>query len=148
MASHVSAFNIFRKVSPYARGNKGKFVYNLLLTLLGSLVTALQPWPLRILGEYALTSSELPVALPWFPADAAVAESAIILIALAAAASLSLFLLNSALEALLTYIGSSLGQGMVYACEANGLPKFVGAGCSELVHVGGQLLKIGADSTL
>ena len=41
---------------------------------------------------------------------------AITLIILAAAASLALFLVSSALDALLTYLGASLGQRITYAC--------------------------------
>ena len=119
MSSRTSAFKLFRRVIPYARGNAGKLGGILFLTLLGSLVTALQPWPLKILVDYALTSSELPITLPWFSGDESGANAAIALIFLAAVASLSLFLLNSALNAVLTHVGSSMGQGMVCACAAD-----------------------------
>src|SRR5512134_1774075 len=119
MSSRPPAFRLLRRVVPYARGNWIRLGSILGLTLLGSLGTALQPWPLKLIVDHALAKSGLALPLPWLFGDASEAEIAITLIVLAAVASLALFLLNSALDALLTYVGASMGQRITYACATD-----------------------------
>ena len=48
---------------------------------------------------------------------------------------------------LLTKLLGKVGEAWLTHAKANNLPKFVGASCAELVHVGGQLLEKGGNST-
>ena len=148
MSSRIPAFELFRRVIPYAQGNWIRLGTVLGLTLLASLGTALQPWPLMLIVDHALANSGLSAPLPWLFGQASEAEIAIILIVLAAVASLALFLVNSALDALLTYVGVSMGQRMVYACATDLFDKlcrlrltFLGRGA-----VGDLLSRISIDS--
>ena len=118
MSRQPPGFELFRRVIPYAKGNSIKLGVIFGLTLLGSLVTALQPWPLKLIVDHALAPSG-PAPLSWFFGQASGADAAVGLIILAAAASLALFLVNSALDALLTHLGASLGQRITYACATN-----------------------------
>ena len=49
---------------------------------------------------------------------------------------------------LLTQLLGKVGEAWLTHAKANNLPKFVGASCAELVHLGGQLLERGGNSTL
>ena len=48
---------------------------------------------------------------------------------------------------LLTQLLGKVGEAWLTHAKANNLPKLVGASCAELVHVGGQLLEKGGNST-
>ena len=49
---------------------------------------------------------------------------------------------------LLTQLLGKVGEAWLTHAKANNLPEFVGASCAELVHLGGQLLERGGNSTL
>ena len=49
---------------------------------------------------------------------------------------------------LLTQLLGKVGEAWLTHAEANHLPKLLEASCAELVHVGGQLLEKGGNSTL
>jgi len=119
MLSRTPAFELFRRVIPYAQGNWLRLGGILGLTLLGSLGAALQPWPLKLIVDHALAKSGLSLPMPWLFGEASEAEIAITLIVLAAVASVALFLVNSALDAVLTHVGASLGQRITYACATD-----------------------------
>jgi hypothetical protein len=57
MSSRTPAFELFRRVIPYAQGNWLRLGGILSLTLLGSLAPALQPWPLKLIVDHALAKS-------------------------------------------------------------------------------------------
>ncbi|UCF38430.1 MAG: ABC transporter ATP-binding protein, partial [Acidobacteriota bacterium] len=103
----------WRKVFPYI-GRQWKLV--ILLVVLTSSYTAtvaLQPWPLKLLVDYALGSETVPGGLAslteYFPGQRSAA-----LIILAAALSFIIFLLNSGLNSASSWAWTAAGQGMVF----------------------------------
>jgi ATP-binding cassette subfamily B protein/subfamily B ATP-binding cassette protein MsbA len=90
----------------------------LALTLASSAVVVLQPWPLKILVDYALQGVPLPTWLSDLLADLNLDSSPAVLVILAAVASLGLFALNSLLDVGLSWSWSVAGQRMVYDLAA------------------------------
>jgi len=91
----------------------------LLLTGAGSAVTALQPWPLKMLVDYALSDAPAPEWLQTLIASLSLRPTALVLVVAAALGSLALFLLGSALEASLNLSWAVAGQRMVYGLAAD-----------------------------
>ncbi len=91
----------------------------LALTLAFSVVTALQPWPLKILVDYALGQAPLPAALRSVLSTFSDQPTPLMLIVAAALAGLGLFVLNSALDVALTWAWTAAGQRMVYDLAAD-----------------------------
>ena len=148
MSRGTPRFELFRRVVPYAQGHWITLGGILCLTLLAALATALQPWPLKLIVDYALDKSGVSSPLPWLFGQASDDEVAIALIVLAAAASLALLLVNSALDALLTYLGASLGQRITYACATDLFDRMCRLRTTLLRRgsVGDFLSRIGTDS--
>jgi ATP-binding cassette subfamily B protein/subfamily B ATP-binding cassette protein MsbA len=104
----------FRPFLPYILRQWKWLIAIATLTLATSATAALQPWPIKVLVDYALRNDAVPAAilipLQWVgPADASLT-----LILTAAAMSLALFLLNSALSVGLSISWNMAGQHMVY----------------------------------
>jgi ATP-binding cassette subfamily B protein len=114
MESTRSAAHRYGKLASYARRRWPALSVIALLTLFVALTTALQPWPLKILVDYALADAGLPEAFEGVFKGLSDAQAALRLIVLAAAVSLALFVIGSALDAALSLIWSSAGQRMVY----------------------------------
>ena len=107
-------FRKFGRILGYARRQWPALVGILGLTLVFSAVAALQPWPLKILVDYGLGDASPPAFLAdWLELGAP--GKAVAFIALAAAASILLFLINLSFDAALTLAWSAAGQRMVYA---------------------------------
>lgn len=104
----------YTRLLPYVRRQWRALAVILLLTLVAAAVTALMPWPLKILVDYALGDTPLPLmvdrALDYF----SLSPSPLLLIVAASFASFGLFALNSALDVSLTWYGSATGQRMLY----------------------------------
>jgi ATP-binding cassette, subfamily B, bacterial len=73
-------------------------------------VTALYPWPLKILADYALGEAPLPAFIAALPGIG----SPLSLIMLAAVASIALFAVRAALDAATRWLWALAGQRMVY----------------------------------
>jgi ATP-binding cassette subfamily B protein/subfamily B ATP-binding cassette protein MsbA len=99
---------------PYIRCRWRALAVILLLTMAAALVTALMPWPLKILVDYALGDAALPPMIDRTLGYFGLSPSPLLLIAAASIASLGMFALNSALEVSLTWYWSATGQRMVY----------------------------------
>ena len=84
------------------------------LTVVASTVTALQPWPVKILVDYALGNAAIPVWLHFLFERISLSLTPIALVIIAALGSLGLFALNSALDITLNLSWSVAGQRMVY----------------------------------
>jgi ATP-binding cassette subfamily B protein/subfamily B ATP-binding cassette protein MsbA len=91
----------------------------LLLTLIAAALTALMPWPLKILVDYALGDMALPGILDESLESFSLVRTPLLLISLASIAGLALFAINSALEVLTTWSWSATGQRMVYDLAAD-----------------------------
>src|SRR5512140_1566785 len=103
----------YRLLLPYALRQWPSLVTIFVLTLLGSLATALQPWPLKVLVDFAIGDSSLPANLRAAATTIGLRVTPGTLVASAAVASLFLFALNSALDAGLTLSWARAGQRMV-----------------------------------
>jgi ATP-binding cassette subfamily B protein len=84
------------------------------LTLVASATVALQPWPLKIMIDYALGDSALLAAEARFLALVGLEADPRILVAAAAFASMLLFALNAGLEAGLIWAWGLAGHRMAY----------------------------------
>jgi len=105
-----------RQIVRYALRQRSLLCAAFALSAAMSAVTALQPWPLKILVDYALGNSDLPKLLSgWFGNDPA----PIALIVTAALASLGLFVLNSVIDVGFNWIWAKAGQRMIYQLAAD-----------------------------
>ncbi|HEY0455655.1 MAG TPA: ABC transporter transmembrane domain-containing protein, partial [Verrucomicrobiae bacterium] len=98
----------------YARRQRGRFVLIFLLTILGSAVTALQPWPLKLLADSVLGQKQLPIPLnKWANAWFATPQP-FQLLASIVFAGLILYALGSILDMALAWNWTLAGRRMVY----------------------------------
>jgi ATP-binding cassette subfamily B protein/subfamily B ATP-binding cassette protein MsbA len=104
----------YRRLIRYAAREWPALLVILVLTSLYSVVATLQPWPMKLLVDYALGSGPGATPLAWLPE---LSTSGWILAA--ALMSLVLFLFNTALDAGLTWAWSAAGQRMVYDLAAD-----------------------------
>jgi ATP-binding cassette, subfamily B, bacterial len=88
-------------------------------TAVASLLTALQPWPLKILVDYALGDAATPAPLRAVLEALVLGSSPVVLVAVAAGASLALFVLSSAVSAGLDWAWAVAGQRMTYHVAAD-----------------------------
>ena len=129
IAKHFLVFGLLAKgggarpgyvrLLPYAIRQWRSFSLILLLTLGSSLVTAMQPWPMKVLIDFGLKKDTLPTPLHnCFDAVGLPATQSIIIL-VAALGSLSLFAISSAVDAGLTWGWAVAGQGMVFRLTAD-----------------------------
>ena len=104
---------------PYIRRQWPALTLILLLTLIMAAITALMPWPLKILVDYALADTALPSFLNDLIESVSLFPTPLLLIGLASLSSLALFALNSVLEVSTTWTWSATGQRMVYDLAAD-----------------------------
>ena len=102
----------------YAWRERRALLLILAMTSLYAGVAALQPWPLKLLVDWAL-GDKAGATLPWFGAGMTLTLSPVGWAVAAAALSLTLFAANSLLDAGLTWAWSSAGQRMVYNLAAD-----------------------------
>jgi len=86
----------------------------LLLTIVSSAAAALQPWPMKLLVDYALGDAGAPASIAAALNSLGLAASPQAMVILAAVASLVLFALTSALGIGLSISWSMAGQRMAY----------------------------------
>ena len=84
------------------------------LTLISSATAALQPWPMKLLVDYALGDAVLPQRIQESVSNLGLTATPTVLVVAAAVASLALFALNSALSVALSLSWNVGGQRMVY----------------------------------
>jgi len=109
----------YARLMPYIKRQWSALALILLLTLITAAVTALMPWPLKILVDYALGDTVLPRYLNDFLGRLSLIPTPLLLISLASLASLALFALNSILGLFTTWYWSATGQRMVYDLAAD-----------------------------
>ena len=86
----------------------------LALTAATSFVAALQPWPMKILVDYALGDKTVPALAESLLGNWNLTLNSFLLVVTAALASLGLYALNSVLDVSLNWFWSAAGQRMVY----------------------------------
>jgi ATP-binding cassette subfamily B protein len=118
MGVRHTPFYRYSRLLPYIRRQWRWLAAILLLTLVSAAVAALLPWPLKILVDYALGDSALPLQVKSALGNASPGTMSLLLIAAASGASLALFVLNSALQASQTWLWSVAGQRMIYDLAA------------------------------
>lgn len=104
-----------RKLTPYILRQWRSLALIALLTAINSAVAAFQPWPMKLLVDYALKQEAVPSSLDSLLAVLRLPASPMTLLVLAAAASIVLYAIYSALDAGLTWLWSVAGQRMVHA---------------------------------
>jgi ATP-binding cassette, subfamily B, bacterial len=95
----------------YARPQRGFFLLIFALTVLSSGLLAIQPLPMKIIVDQVL--AQRPMSEAWQPFLGSPAP--LTLLMLAVIGGLALFILSSALEAILTWSWTVAGRRMVYA---------------------------------
>ena len=86
----------------------------LALTAATSLIATLQPWPMKILVDYALGDTDVPGQVGLFLGNWNLTVTPFALVVTAALASLGLYILNTVIEVGLSWFWSIAGQRMVY----------------------------------
>jgi ATP-binding cassette subfamily B protein len=115
-------FHRLLRLTPYAKRHRGKLLAIVVMTLMATGTTLLQPWPMKILVDYALGDVGVPAWLQQTMASFGIAESALALVLLAGALTFVIFAINSALDVVLSWAWMATGQRMVYdvACDTLG----------------------------
>jgi ATP-binding cassette, subfamily B, bacterial len=109
----------FRIILGYAFRHWPGLLAILGLTVAATLVGALQPWPMKVLVDHALGSAPLPEGLSSIFTRFGLAAGPRELVLVAASVIVGLFALNTALDAGLTLLWTSVGQRMVYGLAAD-----------------------------
>jgi ATP-binding cassette subfamily B protein/subfamily B ATP-binding cassette protein MsbA len=109
----------YRRLLPYALRQWPLLLGIFGLTIGSSLLVALQPWPLKVLVDYALGTTPSPELLTDALSRLGWATTPAVLIVCAGVASLAVFALNSFLEVGLTWGWALAGRRMVrdLACD-------------------------------
>ncbi|MBD1918056.1 MULTISPECIES: ABC transporter ATP-binding protein [Cyanophyceae] len=108
----------YKRLLPYLLRHWPLLVLIVVLTLLASLLAALQPWPLKILVDYALGDTALPHVLSTLLSALHQEKSAVALVVLAALSSFGLYCINSVFDAVLSLAWATMGQKTVYELSA------------------------------
>lgn len=101
-------------VIEYIKRQKRGIFLIAVLTMCGSVMAALAPWPMKILVDYALGDSSIPYWLDALSRQVNGPELPTTLVILAAVFSVVLFAVSSAINACLSLLWSKTGQQMVY----------------------------------
>lgn len=103
----------YLKLLRYASPYRGRFLLLLVMTLLASAVTALQPWPMKLVVDHLLTNTPLPATLDSVLRTLSINTEAAKLLPFIVLAGLVIYLLNGALDAALAWGWTSTGRRMV-----------------------------------
>ena len=103
----------YRRLLPYALRQWPLLLAIVGLTIGSSLMVALQPWPLKVLVDYALSGTPPPEVLAGALSRLGLGTGPSVLIVCAGVASLAIFALNSFLDVGLTWGWALAGQRMV-----------------------------------
>jgi len=109
----------YTRLMPYIRHQWPALAIILVLTVIAAAVTTLIPWPLKILVDYAIGETALPLPAGEFLGFLSLQPTPLLLIAAASLASIGLFALNSALDVGITWFWSATSQRMVYDLAAD-----------------------------
>ena len=140
-------YNVFRLLQ-YARRQRVFFVLIPILTIIAAGLSALQPWPMALLIDQVLGKRPLPpVLLAGFHA-VGITPKPSALLAVIVIGGLALFILNSAVDAWLTWAWTVAGRRMVYDLAGDLFARL--QRCSLLFHkrhaVGDTMGRVTVDS--
>ena len=109
----------YQRLIPYAARQWKGLGLTLVLTGALSVITALEPWPLKLLVDHALGAAALPHFLSSALGALSLRPTAVVLVVAAALSSLALFAIRAAVDAVLSLAWTAAGQGMVYDLAAD-----------------------------
>ena len=109
----------YRRILSYARPQWPAISISVLLSLAAASMVALQPWPLKLMIDFALDGKSLPDALRIFPFIGEQIESPMTVVIIVALTSIVIFAAGELLNAVLTMTWARAGQRMVYALAAD-----------------------------
>jgi ATP-binding cassette, subfamily B, bacterial len=98
----------------YVQKERKSFLFIFILTVAAALLAALQPWPLALLINYVLMSMPMPDPLAEILKFLSMPVTPFSLLAFLVSAGLVLFILNSVVEAGLTWMWTAAGRRLVY----------------------------------
>ena len=104
----------YQRLLKYAERHQSRFALIFVLTVAASALTALQPWPMKILADQVLGKGPLSPALDSFFRWLALKPTTSALLVLTVFGGFSLFLLSSVLDVVLTQMWTMAGRRMVY----------------------------------
>ena len=104
----------YKQLSRYVFRQWRWLVAILVLTMISASTAALQPWPMKLLVDYALGDAGAPPVLESLLTRVGLEATPTALVILAAAATLILFVIGSALSVALSVCWTLAGQRMVY----------------------------------
>lgn len=103
------------RLLPYLREQRSLLVTIVVLTVTASAITVAQPWPMKILVDYALGDMAAPSWITGGLDSVGLSSSGWSLVLVAAAVTLAVFIVGSALDVALSWAWMAAGQGMVYS---------------------------------
>ena len=121
---------------PYFAQQRWRLLAIIGMSCLFSVVAVIQPWPMKLLVDYGLTKAEVssslqPVTIVW----------------LAAATTLGLFLINAALDVVVSWAWMATGQRMVYDLAADTFEQLLNVpAVTQRRTVGDSLERLSNDS--
>jgi ABC-type multidrug transport system fused ATPase/permease subunit len=104
----------YRRLLPFISLQRGWILLIITISFAASAAAAMQPWPLKILVDYALDAKTVPAALASCLEAFSLKPTPPVLIMASALAGLGLFILNSAFEVGLTFAWAVAGQRMIH----------------------------------
>jgi ATP-binding cassette subfamily B protein/subfamily B ATP-binding cassette protein MsbA len=109
----------YKRLIPYGFRQWRTLSGILMLTALSAALTALQPWPIKLVVDYALGSTPLPEILQSIFDGLSLRPLPTLIIVVAGLSVLGLYVLNSALDIGLSWGWTAAGQRMVYDLAAD-----------------------------
>ncbi len=113
-----SSLSKYRRLLPFVSPQRRWILLIIAVSFAASAAAAMQPWPLKILVDYALDANSMPAVLSSCLEAFSLKPTPTILITVSALAGLGLFFLNSALEMVLTFAWAVAGQRMIHDLAA------------------------------
>jgi ATP-binding cassette subfamily B protein/subfamily B ATP-binding cassette protein MsbA len=114
----------YKKIIRYPLRQWPALVMILVLSILTSTVAVLQPWPLKILIDYALGETNVPLLIRTFLEHNSLSPTPSLLIIAAAVAMLGLFAINSLIDLGITWTWTQAGERVVYDLAADLFKRF------------------------
>ena len=108
----------YRRLLPFLSPQRRWILLIIAISFAASATAAIQPWPLKILVDYALDAKTVPAILSSCLEAFSLNPTPTVLIMVSALAGLGLFFLNSALEVVLTCAWAIAGQRMIHHLAA------------------------------
>jgi ATP-binding cassette, subfamily B, bacterial len=103
----------YLKLLRYAASYRGRFLLLFVMTLMASAVTALQPWPMKLVVDYLLGHIPLPAPIAAILQKLSISSEPLKVLPVIVLTGFVLYLLNGLLDAALAWGWTSAGRRMV-----------------------------------